>query len=141
MSQLESYLFFDGNCADAMLFYEKTLGGTIEMMLTHAQAPDQSQMPPGSEDRIMHARLNLQGSALLASDWMVGEHYPGMQGFSLALSYPTVDEAQRIFNALADGGLVKMAFQETFWAKGFGMLTDKFGTPWMINGTPMKPQQ
>ena len=138
MSQLDAYVFFDGTCAEAMRFYEKTLGGKLEMMMTHAQSPVAAQSPPGSADRIMHARLVIDGRALMASDSMVGEPYGGMKGFSLSLVYPTVAEAQRIFDALAAGGQVRMPFQKTFWAEGFGMLIDRFGTPWMVNGPMVK---
>jgi PhnB protein len=133
MHQLNAYLFFDGNCADAMRFYERTLGGKLEMM-THADSPMAAQTPPGSADRIMHARLGLDGGVLMASDSMVGQPYGGMKGFSLALEYPTVADARRVFDALAEGGQVTMPMQKTFWAEAFGMLVDRFGTPWMVNG-------
>ncbi len=132
MQKIDSYLFFDGNCADAMRFYERTLGGKLEMM-THAQSPVANQAPPGSADRIMHARLDFGGRVLMASDSMAGHPYDGMKGFSLSLSYPDVAQGKRIFDSLADGGRVTMPFQKTFWAEGFGMLVDRFGAPWMIN--------
>lgn len=133
MTQLDPYLTFNGTCAEAMRFYETTLGGKIEMMMTHGQSPIADQTPPGSADRIMHARLNLGDRILMASDSMVGMPYNGMHGFSLALAYPTVAEGQKVFDALAVGGAIHMPFQKTFWAEGFGMLIDKFGTPWMVN--------
>jgi PhnB protein len=133
MPTLDTYLFFDGNCAEAMRFYERTLGGKLEMM-THAQSPVADQVPPGSAERIMHARLSIDGRNLMASDSMIDQPYGGMRGFSLALIYPTVAEAKRIFDGLAEGGQVTMPLQKTFWAEAFGMLTDRFGTPWMING-------
>jgi PhnB protein len=133
MLQLDNYLFFDGNCADAMRFYERTLGGKLQLM-THGDSPMAAQTPPGSANRIMHARLELDGRFLMASDSMVGQPYEGMKGFSLSLIYPTVAEAQRIFAALADGGQVTMPIAKTFWAEAFGMLVDRFGTPWMVNG-------
>jgi PhnB protein len=132
MPTLDAYLFFDGNCAEAMRFYERTLGGKLEMM-THAQSPIAGQTPPGSADRIMHARLDLDGRSLMASDSMAGQPYAGMKGFSLSLTYPTAAEAKRIFDALAEGGNVTMPLQKTFWAEAFGMLVDRFGTSWMIN--------
>ena len=132
MTHVEPYLVFNGNCADAMRFYEKTLGGKLELM-THAQSPMADQAPPGSADRIMHARLDLGGRALMASDAMAGQPYEGMHGFSLSLSYPTTDAAKKIFDALAQGGKVQMPLQKTFWTEGFGMLVDRFGTPWMLN--------
>ena len=133
MLQLDNYLFFDGNCADAMRFYERTLGGKLHLM-THGESPMAAQTPPGSANRILHARLELDGRLLMASDSMVGQPYEGMKGFSLSLIYPTVAEAQRIFAALADGGQVTMPIAKTFWAEAFGMLVDRFGTPWMVNG-------
>jgi len=133
MLQLDNYLFFDGNCADAMRSYERTLGGKLQLM-THGDSPMTAQTPPGSANRIMHARLELDGRLLMASDSMVGQPYEGMKGFSLSLIYPTVAEAQRIFAALADGGQVTMPIAKTFWAEAFGMLVDRFGTPWMVNG-------
>ena len=134
MPQLDSYLFFDGTCADAMRFYERTLGGKIEMMMTHAQSPMGAQASPGNADRIMHARLVIDGRALMASDTMAGQPSEGMKGFSLALVYPTAAEAKKVFGALSDGGKVTMPMEKTFWAEAFGMLVDRFGTPWMVNG-------
>jgi PhnB protein len=132
MPHVDPYLVFNGNCADAMRFYEKTLGGKLELM-THAQSPMADQAPPGSADKIMHAKLDLGGRALMASDAMVGQPYEGMHGFSLSLSYPNTAEAKKIFDALAQGGKVQMPLQKTFWTEGFGMLVDRFGTPWMLN--------
>ena len=134
MPQLDMYLTFNGNCADAMRFYERTLGGKLEMLMTHAESPMAAQTPPGSADRIMHARLVIDGRILMASDSMAGQPYEGMKGFSLSLVYPTVSDAQRAFDALAEGGRVTMPLQKTFWAEAFGMLVDRFGTPWMVNG-------
>ena len=134
MAQLSTYLTFDGNCAEAMRFYESTLGGKLEMMMTHAESPMADQTPPSSADRIMHARLALGDQILMASDSMAGHPYGGMHGFSLSLVYPTADAAKPIFDALAAGGKVIMPLQKTFWSEGFGMLVDRFGTPWMVNG-------
>ena len=134
MSPLNAYLIFDGTTAEAMRFYERTLGGKIQMMMTHGQSPMAAETPPGSADRILHASLTLDDGLLMASDSMVGHPYEGMHGFSLALTYPTAVEARKIFDALAEGGKVTMPMQKTFWAEAFGMLVDHFGTPWMING-------
>ena len=134
MPQLDSYLFFNGNCAEAMRFYERTLKGKLEMMMTHAESPEAAKSPPGSADRILHARLIIDGRALMASDSMVGHPYEGMKGFSLSLVYPTVGAAKKVFDVLAKGGQVRMPMQKTFWVEAFGMLVDRFGTPWMING-------
>jgi PhnB protein len=127
MNDVNAYLFFNGNCAEAMAFYEQTLGGSLRMVKA-------SETPGGSGDDIMHARLEIAGGGvLMASDWMApNEPYPGMHGFRVILGYPTVADAKRIFDALAAGGSVQLDFQKTFWSEGFGMMTDKFGTPWMI---------
>jgi len=134
MPTIDAYLTFDGNCAEAMRFYERTLGGKLEVLMTHAQSPIADQTPPGSANRIMHARLNLDGRLLMASDAMTGRPYEGMKGFSLSLIYPNLAEAKRVFTALAEGGRVTMPMEKTFWAEAFGMLVDRFGTPWMVNG-------
>jgi PhnB protein len=131
MKKLETYLFFDGNCAEAMRFYEKTLGGKATL-LPAKDAPDQSHFAPGSGDRIMHSKLELDGMLIMASDWLAPTPYPGMSGFSVSLSVPTAEEAKNLFDRLADGGNVTMPFGKTFYSSGFGMLIDRFGTPWMI---------
>ncbi len=133
---LDAYLTFDGTCAEAMRFYEQTLGGKLEMMMPVGQSPLAGQMPAGSGNRIMHATLIVGDRRLMASDSMIGHPYQGMHGFSLSLAYATVEEGQKVFDALAAGGEVRMPLQKTFWADGFGMLTDRFGTPWMVNCGP-----
>lgn len=134
MSQFEPYLFFDGNCADAMRFYERILGGKLEALMTYGEGPGCDQMAPEERDRVMHARLVLDGDALMASDWTGPQPYEGMKGISVTLSYPTADEAQRIFGELAEGGQVAMPLEKTFWAETFGVVIDRFGLSWMIGG-------
>ncbi len=135
--QFQPYLTFDGNCAEAMKFYERVIGGKLVMMMKFADAPEPcGDMPPGSEDRIMHACLNFQDSLLMASDSMPGQPYEGMKNVGIALTYPTPDGARPVFDALAEGGQVTMPMSETFWAESFGMVTDRFGTTWLINGGP-----
>lgn len=134
MNQFDAYLNFDGNCAEAMRFYERTLGGKLEMMLKTGDSPMAAQCPPGSADRIMHARLVLDGSVLMASDTMPGQPYNGMKGFALSLIYGSNAEARRVFDALAEGGRVDMPMQKTFWSEAWGALVDRFGTPWMVQG-------
>jgi PhnB protein len=134
MLQVDPYLTFDGNCAEAMRFYERTLGGKIEMMMTFKDSPMAAQTPPGSADRVVHARLAFKGRIIMASDTMVGQPFGGMKGFSLALMYATAAEAKRVFEALGQGGQVHMPLEKTFWAEAFGMLVDRYGTPWMVNG-------
>ena len=134
MTELSNYLSFDGNCAEAMRFYEKALNGKLVALLTHAQTPIADQTPPADADRIMHARLEFDGGVLMAGDAPSASSFAGMKGFSLALSYDTEEQGRRVFEALSEGGKVTMPYGETFWAKGFGMVTDRFGTPWMVNG-------
>jgi PhnB protein len=134
MNQLEPYLFFNGNCADAMHFYEKTLGGKVEMMMKASEAPGGLEQPGSKPDGILHAAVEVEGHRLLASDWMSPDPYPGINGVSLSLAYPTVEEAKRKFDALAAGGKVQMPLAKTFWVESFGMVKDKFGTAWMISG-------
>ena len=139
--KLDPYLFFDGNCAEAMRFYQQTLGGKVEAMMSYADSPMPDQCAPGSKDRIMHACIDLDGQLLMASDCPAGQPYQGMNNVSLALTYPTVAEAKRTFDALAAGGKVVMPMAETFWADIFGMATDRFGASWMISGgMKQKPQ-
>jgi PhnB protein len=139
--KLDAYLFFDGNCAQAMRFYHEVLGGKLQALITYAESPDPQHCPPGSKDRIMHASIELDGRMLMASDTPAGEPYEGMKGISLALLYSGVNDARRAFDALAAGGKVTMPMSKTFWADTFGMLTDRFGTSWMISGGPKQPPQ
>jgi PhnB protein len=132
MPQLDAYLMFNGTCADAMRFYERTLSGKLKVM-TNAESPVADQFPAGSGDRILHSRLTFDGGILMAADWQANQTYPGMHGFALSLTYPSIAEAQRVFDVLAEGGKVTMPFGKTFWSDGFGMLEDKFGTPWMVS--------
>jgi PhnB protein len=130
--QLNSYLFFNGQCEAAFKFYEQCLGGKIDAMLTHAGTPVEGQVPANWRDKIMHARLVVGDAVLMGSD-APPEHFQQPQGFSVALGVDEPAEAERIFNALADKGTVRMPIQQTFWALRFGMLVDRFGIPWMIN--------
>ena len=138
MTQAIAYLGFDGNCADAMRFYEQALGGKLEVLMSGADSPMAEQMPKEFAHRILHARLALPGGGLLyAGDTPTNVPYEGIKGVSITVDYATVAEAERVFDALAAGGRVTMPMQEAFWAKRFGMLVDRFGTPWIVNGEPV----
>lgn len=129
------YLGFDGNCAEAMRFYETVLDGKITSMVTAAESPMVSQVPKEFLDRVMNAQLELPGGYLLyAGDAPAHVPYEGIKGVSITLNYDTVDEAEAVFNALAEGGKITMPFNPTFWAKKFGMLIDRFGVAWILNG-------
>lgn len=133
MAHLDAYLFFDGTCAEAMRFYARIFDGKLEMLQTYAESPASSDVAPDRAQRIMHARLVIDGRALLASDAISEDPFEGIRGFSLSMNYDSVDEAQRVFTELSDGGTVQMPLQQTFWAQAFGMLVDRYGTPWMVN--------
>ena len=134
MPVLDSYLFFSGNCAEAMRFYERTLGGAIQLLMTYGQSPEPEHCPAGAADLVMHASLKLGERTLMASDVPPSMGPKPMAGFSLSLAYGSVQEAQRVFEALSQGGSVTMPMTKTFWAESFGMLVDPFGTPWMVSG-------
>jgi PhnB protein len=129
---------FPGTCAEAFRFYERHLGGTIGMMMTHGQAPDQSKVNPDWKDAVLHARLSVGGTELLGAD--IPKAQP-MRSAYLSLAVESDGEAERIFAALADGGEVFMPMEETFFASRFGQLRDRFGLNWMIlHERPMPPR-
>ena len=130
--QLNPYLTFDGQCEAAFQFYERCLGGKIVTMMNHEDSPIADQVPADWGKRIMHARLTVGDSVLMGSD-SPPEHYEEPKGFSVALQLKQPAEAERVFQALAEGGTVLMPIQQTFWATRFGMLVDRFAIPWMIN--------
>ena len=137
MLQPIPYLAFDGTCREAMRFYAQVLGGTLGVM-THRQSPMAERCPPEHLDRVMHARLEFaDGTALYAGDCPPGMPYHGISGVSIALNFPTVEQAQLVFEALAEGGTVAMPLSETFWAKTFGVVRDRFGCQWLVNGEPI----
>jgi PhnB protein len=129
---LNPYLTFDGNCEEAFRTYEKILGGKIIAMMAHEGTPAEGHVPAEWRKKILHARLVFGDNVLMASDAPPGR-FAKMQGFSVTLVVKEPAEAERLFNALAEGATITMPLGETFWAAKFGMLTDRFGTPWMIN--------
>lgn len=139
------YLTFGGNTREAYAFYEKALGAKIETMMSYADMPPMpagdtacADGPPPSSDGIMHACLSLPGGAMLfAGDAPPGTPFEGMKGVMLALQYDTVAQAEAVFRALENGGKVTMPLAPAFWSKSFGMLTDRFGVSWAVNGEPI----
>jgi PhnB protein len=133
------YLTFGGNCQEAFKYYERVLGGKIIAMVTHADMPAeaQAQAAPEWKNLIMHARLVVGNNVLMGSD-APPDPFEKPQGISVAIQVDDPKEADRIFAALADNGTVRMPIQQTFWAIRFGMLTDKFGIPWMVNCEPKR---
>ena len=135
--KFNTYVNFAGKCAEAFRFYEKHLGGTIGMMMTHGQAPDQSQVKRELKDAVLHARISIGGTELMGAD--IPNAQP-MRSAYLSLNVETDADAERIYAALADGGEVFMPIQETFFATRFGQLRDRFGINWMIiHERPMPP--
>jgi PhnB protein len=130
--QINPYLFFDGNCEEAFRHYEKALGGTIMAMLPHEGTPAEQHAPPEWKKKILHARLEVNGEAIMASDAPPG-HYRKPQGFSVSVTVKTKADAERVFKELASGGTVTMPLAETFFSPAFGMVTDRYGVPWMVN--------
>ena len=130
--RLNPYLIFNGQCEAAFKFYEQCLGGKIEAMLTHGDAPTAEQVPSEWRNKIMHACLTVGDRVLMGSD-SPPEHCEETKGFYVQVGNDNPVEAERIFHALAENGTVRMPIQQTFWSVRFGMLVDQFGIPWMIN--------
>jgi len=129
--QVQTYLFFDGRCEEALEFYRSALGAEVAALMRFKDAPDQSMVSPGSEDKVMHADFRIGDTTVLASDGRC-EGQPSFQGFALSLIAPNEAEAERLFAALADGGQVQMPLTETFFSRRFGMAADRFGVSWMV---------
>jgi PhnB protein len=130
--QLNPYLTFNGQCEAAFKFYEKCLGGKIQGMFTFGGSPMAEQVPAEWQSKIMHARLVIDGIALMGCDAPPGR-YEATKGLSVSIGVKDAAEAERIFDELAQNGKVQMPIQKTFWAIRFGMLVDQFGIPWMVN--------
>lgn len=129
--QVQPYLFFDGKCEEALDFYKRTLGAKVTMMMKFKEAPDQSMVSPGSENKVMHSAVQIGNTTVMASDGHCNGK-PTFEGFSLSVDAANDAEAKRIFTALAEGGQVRMPMDKTFFASSFGMLADKFGVGWMV---------
>ncbi|MGH8085669.1 MAG: VOC family protein [Lysobacter sp.] len=130
--QLTPYLIFKGDCEAAFKHYEKVLGGKILMLSRFGEAPGGEEMPGANPDQVMHVSMTIGEQMLMGSD-CPPEQYQKPAGTSVSISVDDRGEGERIFKALAEGGTEQMAYSETFWAEGFGMCVDRFGTPWMVN--------
>ena len=129
--KMHTYLNFGGNCAEAFRFYEQHLGGKILMMMTQDQMPGATSIPPGAEKLVLHARIEIAGITLMASDAPL-DRFQAMRSVYLTLSVDSNEEAEGLHTLLTAGGEVFMPMQETFYAHRFSMLRDRFGTSWMI---------
>ena len=135
---IESYLFFNGNCEQAVEFYRKAVGAEVQMMMRYKESPEPPKpgmVPPGFENKIMHTSFRIGQTTIMAADDCSGQT-ARFEGFSLALSVPTEAEADRVFAALAEGGKIRMPLMKTFWSPRFGMLSDRFGVGWMVSVRP-----
>ncbi|MGB2592853.1 MAG: VOC family protein [Candidatus Acidiferrum sp.] len=130
--QLNAYLLFNGQCEEAFRFYEKALGGKIELLSNFGDSPMAGQVPAEWGTKVMHGRMTLGDTYIMGSDAPPGR-YQAPQGFSVSLGVKEAAEAERIFQELAQDGKIHMPIQKTFWSVRFGMLVDRFGIPWMIN--------
>lgn len=134
---IQPYLFFNGNCEQAVNFYAQQLGGKIEILMRYKDMPDEAKQGNPQDvnpESIMHARLLIGENALMASDGCPQDGADAShKGFSLSLNPNDVEQGRDLFEKLSQGGLVTLPYGPTFWAKGFGMLTDQFGVNWMIN--------
>ena len=132
MIRLSTHLEFNGQCAAALRFYERVLGGKIRFMMTYGESPIAAQTPSEWREKIIHATFVLSDRTFSATDsWR--EDFHKAQGFAVTLDIDDAEEADRVFAALSENAAIGMSIQETFWAQRFGMLVDQFGIPWMIN--------
>lgn len=132
--QVQPYLFFDGRCEEAIEFYKGALGAEVEMLMRFSESPEPpppDMVPPGSEHKVMHACLRIGDAAVMASDGNC-QGRPSFSGFSLSLTARDEAHADRLFEALVDGGEVRMPLGRTFFSPRFGMVTDRFGVSWMV---------
>jgi PhnB protein len=132
---IEPYLFYNGRCEEALDFYKKALGAEVQMVMRFKESPEPpppGMVPPGFENKIMHASFRVGKTTVMASDGCSADK-ASFEGFSLAVSVATEAEADRVFGALSAGGQVKMPLAKTFWSPRFGMLEDKFGIGWMVS--------
>jgi len=131
---VQPYLFFNGNCEQAVEFYREALGAEVELSMRYKESPEPhppDMVPVGFEDKIMHTSFRIGATTLMASDGCSTDK-PNFDGFSLSLTVPSEAEADRVFAALADGGEVRMPLTRTFWSPRFGMVQDRFGVGWMV---------
>ena len=129
--QVQSYLFFDGRCEEALEFYKKAIGAQVDMLMRFKESPDKTMIAPGSENKVMHAQFKIGDTRVLASDGRC-QGQPKFDGFALTISTTTETDAEKMFAALGDGGKVTMPLTKTFFSPRFGMLADRFGVNWMV---------
>ena len=130
---VQSYITFGGRCEEALEFYKKSVGAEVTSLMRWKESPDADMKgPPGWEDKVMNAMFRIGDTDLMADDGM-GESKAEFKGMTLSIEVADDAEAEHVFTALGEGGKVTMPLTKTFWSSSFGMLTDKFGVPWMVN--------
>lgn len=129
---VQPYLFFEGRTEEAISFYQEVLGAQVEFLTRYKDSPEPEQVPPGGEEKVMHATIRVGETILMMSDGHCSGE-PRFNGFALSLPASDVASARRMFDDISAGGAVNMPFAETFWSPGFGMATDRFGVSWMVN--------
>lgn len=136
--KVQPYLFFNGRCDEAIEFYRRAVGAEVQMLMRFKDSPDPAACAGGAGDSVMHACFTIGETSVMASDGMPEEAAkgPSFQGFSLSISAADPAEADRLFNALGDGGRVTMPLGQTFFSPSFGMLIDRFGVGWMVVVNP-----
>lgn len=141
--QVQTYLTFNGRCEEAIEFYRRAVGAELDMLLRFRESPEPipaTMLPPGHEDKVMHASFRIGQTVVMADDGgccsFGGPGYRGFAGFSLSIALSDEASADRCFNALVEGGQVRMPLGKTFWSPRFGMQVDRFGVAWMINVVP-----
>ena len=135
--QIEPYLFFEGRTEEALEFYQGKLGAKVEFLMRYKDNPDPRHNPPNSGDKVMHCNFRIGDTQVMASDGNCSGK-PSFQGFSLTFNAADEADAKRRFTALAEGGQVNLPLSETFFAKSFGMVADRFGLNWMVMAGPKK---
>jgi PhnB protein len=136
--QVQPYLFFDGRCEEALEFYRSALGAEVTMLMRFKDNPEpneQCMVPPGSENKVMHASFRIGNTEMMASDGQCSGR-PTFQGFSLAVTARDEAHAERLFGALGNGGQVQVPLTKTFFSPRFGMVADRFGVSWMVYVAP-----
>lgn len=132
--RLDVYLNYGGNCEEAFRFYEKHLGGKITMLMRHGELPDPSKVPANWTNAVLHARIEIGNGVLMGAD--IPDRFQPMRSAYLTLTVDSVEEAERVYALLVEGGEIFMKMEQTFFAKRFAMLRDKFGTSWMLLHEP-----
>ncbi len=136
--QITPYLSFQGKCEEAFKMYEKVLKGKIVFSMRYNESPMKDQCAPESKNHIMHSTLQVGDQSIHGAD-APAQYYSKPAGLTVSISVKDVKEGERIFNELSNGGEVKMPYQKTFWAAGFGMCIDKYSIPWMVNVEEPRP--